>query len=211
MYTPKVFRETDLPTIHRAVEADSFATWVVASETGKLEITHVPFLLDAAAGTLRVHVARANPIWRLAIAEGATSVVVFHGPHAYVSASWYEHATKQVPTWNYAVVHAHVGQGRVLANDELLAMLEAMSSHYEAANGSTWKIDDLAPSVRDELLAAIVGLSLPVDRWEAKAKLSQNRSPEDRRRVVDALKRRGSADDLAMVDLMTRTNSEFTP
>ncbi|MDI1437496.1 FMN-binding negative transcriptional regulator [Polyangium sorediatum] len=200
MYLPRAFQESDPAEIHDFIEAHSFGALLVAKADGALEIAHLPFLLDRRAGphgTLRAHVARPNPIWKLA-AAGHPATVVFSGPHGYVSARWYEHPREQVPTWNYMVVHAHGRLEAPMDRAGLSALLDDLSSFHERGAPEPWRMDQLEDAFREELLDAIVGLSLPIDRLEAKFKLSQNRSPEDRARVIRALRERGGPDDLAM-------------
>jgi transcriptional regulator len=205
MYLPKIFQEPEPARIHAFIKAHSFGALIVTGADGALEIAHLPFLLDTQTGPhgrLRAHVARANPIWKLA-AEGRPATVVFSGPHGYVSARWYEHPDKQVPTWNYMVVHA---QGRLEApmdRSELWALLDELASFHEHGAPQPWRMERLEESLREDLLGAIVGLSLPIDRLEAKFKLSQNRSPEDRARVIRAFQERGGAVDVAMADWMS--------
>lgn len=145
------------------------------------EIAHLPFLLRD--GRLFAHVARANPIARLALTSSV--LALFNGPHGYVSPTWYTEPTAQVPTWNYAVVHAR-GRARELSRNELLALLRRLTDAFEV-QPKAWSLDDLPTAFRDQLAQEIVGLEIEVDRWEAKFKLSQNRSREDASRVADAL------------------------
>ena len=117
MYLPKAFAEPDLATLHDLVEAHAFGVLVVPSAAGPPEISHLPFLLDRTRGphgTLYAHTARANPIWR-GFDGRAGALAVFQGPHGYVSPSWYA-SRDDVPTWNYAVVHAH-GAPRLIEAD----------------------------------------------------------------------------------------------
>lgn len=215
MYTPRLFREDDVERIDELIEAHPFGLIVVAGgggaddpadptePTGGPVLTHVPCLLDRGAGargTLRFHVARANPVAR-SIAAARETTVVFQGPHGYVSASWYERPHEQVPTWNYAVVHAH-GRARELSREETVTLLRDLAAAFEDGGPAAWNVDRLAPEDLDGMLPEIVGFALPIERIEGKFKLSQNRSPEDRRRVVEALRRRGTPDDLAMVRWM---------
>src|SRR5262249_33415241 len=124
MYQPRLFKESDLARIHKLVRAYPFAT-VVHSGAHGFDANHLPLLLDekrGPEGTLRGHVARANPLWREL--DGSREVLaIFHGPHAYVSSNFYAKPEEHVPTWNYAVVHAH-GRPRVLEQpEELLGLL----------------------------------------------------------------------------------------
>src|SRR5579883_1304747 len=121
----------------------SFATLVTVQD-GAPFATHVPVLLDADAGeqgALRAHLARANPQWR-ALAEGQEALVLFQGPHAYVSPAWYE-THPSVPTWNYAVVHAY-GKPRLLDDAELFALLRASVAEYESGRETPWEFDSLS-------------------------------------------------------------------
>jgi transcriptional regulator len=202
MYIPNVFAEHDEAEIRALVEAHSFGTLLVPQPGGQIEISHVPFVLGADGTMLRAHVARANPIWRLAISpqRSADVVVVFHGPHGYVSPTWYEKPRVQVPTWNYAMVHAHVSAPEVMPENELRALLGDLTKTYEKPGG--WSLADLEPEAAERMLKEIVGLFLPVARWEAKLKLSQNRSAFDHASVREAFKTRGTPDDYEMARLM---------
>jgi transcriptional regulator len=204
MYQPRVFREEEPARLHDLVDRYSFGVLLVALPTGEIDIAHLPMLLDRDVGgkaRLRMHLATANPIWRAALAAGRATVV-FSGPHGYVSASWYETPTEQVPTWNYAVVHAH-GTPRKMERVELLQLLDDLVSAHEPSAPEAWKTSVLSPALRDELLLEIVGLAIDVTTLEGKFKLSQNRSDTDRARVAEALRLRGTPDDMELVRLMS--------
>lgn len=188
MYLPSHFEITDAATLHAFVRAHPLATWATVVD-GAPQVNHIPFLLDpeaGAQGTLIGHVARANPVWRVP----AASVFVFHGPEAYVSPSWYpskrEHG-KAVPTWNYAVVHAHGTPEVVEDRAALRAILERQTQAQEAGLPHPWALDDAPADFLEQMLQAIVGIRVPVVRWQAKFKLSQNRSAADREGVIDGL------------------------
>jgi transcriptional regulator len=203
MYNPALFRVADSTRLHELIDAYPFGTLVAPAPDG-LEVAHVPFVLDRGAGphgTLRFHVARANPVWRAAL-TAQEIVAVFRGPDAYVSASWYEKPREEVPTWNYAVVHAHGRATGPMMNDELRRLLTDIAARHE--NGEApWRLDGLDPAFVDELLGQIVGVSVEIARLDGKFKLSQNRSDEDRRRVREALAARATEADLAMLRLMS--------
>ncbi len=204
MYLPRAFREDDRETLHAFIERHAFATLIVAPPGAELAIAHVPVVLDRAVGNgrLRLHVATANPIWRLALETGKATIV-FNGPHGYVSARWYETPTEQVPTWNYAVVQAECTPER-LAAPELLALLDDLVAVHEGDGPAAWRTKLLSPELRDALLLEIVGLAFHIMKLQGKLKLSQNRSEIDHARVVEGLTERGNPDDLALVALMTR-------
>lgn len=205
MYQPKVFREADQRRLHDLIASHSFGALITTDEQGALEISHLPFLLDrdhGPHGALRVHVARANRIWKLATA-GRPVTVVFDGPHGYVSPRWYEHPREQVPTWNYAVVHAHGRAVGPMDRADLAQLLDDLSAFHEADAPEPWRFAELDAALREQLLAEIVGMTIVVERLEGKLKLSQNRSAADHDRVVRAFRERGRPDDLEMVRLMT--------
>jgi len=206
MYVPAQFAETRLEVLHGLIEARPFATFVT-SAGGEIVVDHLPLLLDASAGalgTLRGHVARANPLWRQ-LASDSDSVAVFQGPQKYISPSWYpsKHADgKAVPTWNYVVVHAW-GRPRVIEDEEwLLRLVTDLTNTHEAGQATPWKVSDAPADYTERLLRAIVGIEMPIARIAGKWKVSQNRPAGDRLGVVAGL--RSSADDesLAMAELV---------
>lgn len=204
MYTPTAFSGSDTARLHDLVERHSFGTLIATGDQGELEIAHLPFLLDRGAGALgrlRVHVARANPIWSLAL-RARQLVAVFAGPHGYVSPRWYQDPTTSVPTWNYVVVHAHGRAEGPLPGRELLALISDLTNLHERGAAAPWRLGTLDPAARDELAGEIVGLSIAIERLEGKLKLSQNRSPADRARVAQELVKRATPDDVAMARLM---------
>ncbi|MCU0922056.1 MAG: FMN-binding negative transcriptional regulator, partial [Burkholderiaceae bacterium] len=152
---------------------------------------HLPLEFDATAGeqgTLFGHVARANPLWR--VAAGAPVLAVFGGPQAYVSPSWYpsKAAThKVVPTWNYTVVHAHGVLEAVEDAPWLRALVGRLTDQFEAPRPTPWAVDDAPTDYVQQMLRAIVGIRIPLTRLLGKWKVSQNRSEADRLGVADGL------------------------
>jgi len=201
MYTPKHFSVDDLATLQAFIRENSFAILVTAS--GALSASHLPFHLDSATGPygiLQAHMARANPQWR-EFADGAEALVVFQGAHTYISPSWYE-ARKAVPTWNYAAVHAY-GRPRVIEDrDKALAVIRRLVAQYESPATGPWSLDSLPVEFVDAQLKGIVAFDIPIERLEGKYKLSQNRPPADRERVVAALKQAGGESALGVARLM---------
>ncbi len=197
------FQVTDAATLQALVHAQPLATLVIAHE-GALHANHIPLYLDpdrGLHGTLIGHVARANGVWPLLPQQ---AVAVFHGPQAYVSPSWYPSKAidgKQVPTWNYAAVHAHGTLCAVEDPVRLRAILHTLSERHEAHRANPWRIDDAPPDYIHQLLRAIVGIEMPVDRWDGIWKVSQNRSDTDRAGVVQGLLGEGTpaAQDMAML------------
>lgn len=186
MYAPSHFDESRPEVMHGLIGAHPLGTLVTHDVDG-LGADHLPFEISPGApgapyGVLRAHLARANPLWK----KDGEVMVVFQGPCAYVSPSLYEEKAisgKVVPTWNYAVVHAH---GPLRAIDDpvwLLGLLARLSASHEAARPIPWKIDDAPREFIDKLLGAIVGIEIPVQRMQGKWKMSQNRSENDRRAI----------------------------
>lgn len=184
MYTPPSFREEREEVLHGLLRDHPLATVIVQRPDG-LEATHVPLLLQE--GTLRGHVAAANP---LADADGARTLVIFHGPQHYISPGWY--ATKQsdprvVPTWNYIAVHAH-GVLRTFRDPERLrATVRELTAIMESSQEEPWSITDAPGEYIDKMLRAITGIEIVVERLEGKWKLSQNRPEADRHSVAEQL------------------------
>ena len=196
MYLPPHFVEPRIEALHRIIRENPLGTLVTHSARG-LDANHIPFLLDparGAMGTLQAHVARANPLWT-EFAEGADVMVVFRGPHGYISPNWYpsKHEThRQVPTWNYEVVHAH-GRLRIMDDEKFLrGLLARLTRHHEASEPSPWKMGDAPADYIDQMLKAIVGVEVDILRVEGKRKLSQNRDARDFEGVVTNLHERGN-------------------
>lgn len=198
MYLPAHFNVTDTATLQALVQARPLATWAMVVD-GLPVVNHVPFMLDPTRGehgTLVGHVARANPVWR----TPGPSVLAFQGDQAYVSPGWYpskhEHG-KVVPTWNYAVVHAHGTPVVVEDRAALRAIVEGLTRVHEAARPRPWAVADAPPDYIDTLLGAIVGIEVPVQRWVGKFKLSQNQTAANRHGVVQGLQAQDAQHPLA--------------
>ena len=188
MYVPKHFEVTDTAWCHALMRAQSFALMITADDTGAPFATHLPILVDETRGplgTLRGHVARANPHWRH-LAAGRPTLVVFSGAHAYVSPSWYA-THPAVPTWNYVAVHAS-GTGALVEDAEQVRALLADLVHvYESPGPEAWSFEALPADYVAGMQRGIVAFEIPIARLEGKAKLSQNRDAVDRGRTREAL------------------------
>jgi transcriptional regulator len=205
MYIPTQFRETDVPTVHRAIRAAGLATLVTTGPDGILA-TPLPLLLDPEAGpfgTLLGHVARANPQWHRS-ATDADALAMFTGPDAYVTPSWYatKRATgKVVPTWNYVAVHAY-GRVEFIEDAEwLLGLVTRLTGKHEGAREKPWAVSDAPVDFIRSQLKGIVGVRLPIARLEGKWKMSQNRNAEDRAGVVEGF---GAEGNPVLSDLVAR-------
>lgn len=206
MYLPQHFAEPRIDVMHTLMRANPLATLVTLSSAG-LDANHIPLQLVAGSspfGTLQGHVARANPLWR-DFDEKVEVLCVFQGPDGYISPSWYatkkEHG-KAVPTWNYAVVHAH-GKLRIIDDAGWLrAQIEALTTQHEAALPQPWAVGDAPADYTEKMIAAVVGIEITITRLAGKWKVSQNQPAENQTGVIEALRHNGRAESAAMADLV---------
>ena len=200
MYIPAHFAIKHTQDVHAIIRAHPLGALVPLGPEG-LDANHIPFELDASQGEqglLTAHVARANPVWQQC--KGSVDVlVIFRGNQSYISPNWYpsKHEThRQVPTWNYEVVHVH---GRLTVMDEekfVRGVVARLTREHEVNEPRPWKMGDSPPDYIDGMLRAIVGIEIEIKRIEGKAKLSQNRENRDRLNAADVLITHGN-DDLA--------------
>lgn len=190
MYTPSAFHVEGIDRLHSFMEQHSFAT-IVSAADGSPSAIHLPVVVQPNGGrfgTLVAHMARANPLWRSWTSETEV-LVIFTGPHAYISPSWYDQQVT-VPTWNYSAVHAY-GRARLITDPEALrALVIQQTNLYEGLEGSTWD-RSLMDQVMESLLKGIVGFSIEIERLDGKFKFNQNRSVADHEGVTVALERSG--------------------
>lgn len=198
MYIPPHFAQARPEELHRIIRAHPLGM-LVTQAGGTLDADHIPFEFDPGAGThgvLRAHVARANPLWQRCPA-GSSVMVVFRGAQAYVSPNWYpskHEAHRQVPTWNYEVVHAH---GTLAVHDDerfVRGLVARLTRRHEAGEPRPWKMGDSAPAFIDEMLRHIVGIEVAVTSLVGKSKLSQNKDARDRLSAAGALDAHGQAE-----------------
>ena len=210
MYLPRHFEQTDPAALHGLIRAHPLAALVTHGADCAVTADHVPleFHPDAGEhGTLRGHVARANPLWRQA--AGQPVLAIFQGPQAYVSPSWYatKAAThKVVPTWNYAVVHAHGVLRAVEEAPWLLALVGRLTAAHEAGREPPWAVSDAPADFVEQLLGSIVGIEVVLTRLVGKWKVTQNRSQADRDGVAAGLQRTNAA---ALAALVNNPNQEL--
>ncbi len=196
MYIPRANEEKRVPVLQQLMRAEPLAA-LVTMRSGGLFATHLPMVLEAdedGLGTLRGHVARANRQWRDFDAS-VDALAIFAGPQHYITPSWYPSKLedgRDVPTWNYVVVHAY-GPLRVVQDSEwLLRHLQQLTDQSEAGRAVPWKVSDAPPDYIRQLVNGIVGFELPIKRLEGKWKVSQNRTGADRRGVIEGLAELGT-------------------
>ncbi|MEY3669093.1 MAG: hypothetical protein RL258_488 [Pseudomonadota bacterium] len=192
MYIPDHFAIRDPAEAYRIIEAHPLGVLVTSTSAG-LDANHLPFELNADRGVLTAHVARANPVWQQC-GEGIDALVIFRGEESYISPNWYpskQESHRQVPTWNYQVVHVH---GRLSVQDRekfVRGVVARLTRKHEASEPKPWKMGDSSPDFIEEMLKAIVGIEVTIARLEGKAKLSQNREARDRVNAAAVLAEKG--------------------
>lgn len=204
MYLPNHFEETRKDVLFPFMEEHPLGTLITLGSQG-LDANHVPLELDPASGPfgiLRAHVARSNPVWRDFSAETG-ALVVFQGASSYISPSWYpakqEHG-KVVPTYNYMVVHA-AGPLKVIDDAAWLqGLVERLTRRHESNLASNWKVSDAPRDYIEKMLAAIVGIEIPIAKLTGKWKVSQNQSAANRDGVVSGLLAIGDDNAAAMAE-----------
>lgn len=206
MYVPAHFAITDPAALHRLMREHPLGALVTHGADG-LDADHIPFLFDpnkGERGTLIGHVARANSVWQRC-PTGTPVMVIFRGAEAFISPSWYpskHDAHRQVPTWNYEVVHAH---GILTVHDDerfVRGVVARLTRQHEAGEAKPWTMSDAPPDFIDSILRNIVGIEITLSSLVGKAKLSQNKEVRDRLSAADTLGSRGH-DELAQA--MRRT------
>jgi transcriptional regulator len=201
VYLPPVFTEARPEVLVEHIERYDFGLLVSHGAAG-LVASHIPFVIERDGDRLHLHGHLARPNPQVAdLARGGEVLAIFHGPHAYISPSWYA-SGPSVPTWNYTDVHAY-GIVRLVEDAEWLRrLLQRLSERHEARNPVPWQMQELPESYLKGMLRGIIGFDIAVTRLEGKYKLSQNRPASDRPRVVAALERQSDANSLAIAELM---------
>lgn len=203
MYIPSAFEITDPAKIAETISSNSFAS-MISQDGDSLFASHLPFLyksVPGGKGKLISHMAKANRHWQL-FNEKQEALVIFNGPHAYISPSWYV-AEVAVPTWNYVTIHVY-GIPRIMETEaELNAVLDATVEKHEAGLPNPWT-PNLPEELKTKLHQAIVGFEIAITRIEAKFKLGQNRSKEDQEKMLQILQNSGDAESMRLAALMVR-------
>jgi transcriptional regulator len=208
MYLPKHFEETRIEILHELIREYPLGALVTLTPAG-LDANHIPFEIDpepAPFGTLRGHIARANPLWRN-FTHGVHVLVMFQGPESYISPSWYAtkaETGKVVPTWNYAVVHAHGPLHVIDDRSWLRTFVTRLTDRHESRRHNPWKVTDAPEQFIEEMVGAIIGLEIPIARLTGKWKMSQNRPERDRDGAADGLMEDGRESSAAVARLIRR-------
>lgn len=206
MYIPKHFEETRPLVLENLIRRYPLAT-IVTQGNGELSANHIPLLLGATAaplGVLQGHVARTNPLLS-DLAESQDALIIFQGPDAYVSPSWYAEKAltgKVVPTWNYLAVHAY---GKISTHEDpdwLREHLQNLTTEHESSFDTPWQIGDAPSEYVSRMLRGIVGIEIAISRVVGKWKLSQNKTPADQQAIAAGLGLQGRPEGIALAQIM---------
>ena len=190
------------PEVLDFIRKNAFAT-LYTQVNGKPWATHLPLFLEGKPEgkfVLHGHLAKANSQWKQ-LAQAEEVLVVFQGPHAYISSSWYTH--ENVPTWNYLAVHVY-GKARLIEGEELMHHLKTLVDQYETGRTNRVQVETMTPSYLDGQIRALVGFELEISEVHASAKLSQNRDDENYERIVQQLEQSPLASDLEVAEEMRK-------
>ncbi|WP_160726039.1 FMN-binding negative transcriptional regulator [Bacillus sp. USDA818B3_A] len=199
MYIPKHFKIIDEGTIYDFIEKYSFAT-LFSQHKGEPCATHLPLILNKNENALYGHFARPNEQWK--DAENQQVLVIFQGPHCYISPSWYE-SMKAVPTWNYVSIHVY-GKMEIIEDQKVIFdSLNDMVNKYESP-ASPYQLSDVNPSFIEGMSKGIVAFRINITKMEGKAKLSQNHPVERQELIIKALENTSHQDNLQVAELMKK-------
>lgn len=210
MYLPTYFKESRIEVLHDLMRARPLATLVAQSDSG-LVANHIPVETEsepAPHGMLRGHIARSNPLWR-EYRPGSEALAIFHGPQVYISPSFYpakKETGEVVPTWDYAVVHAHGTLHFVQDTAWLRALVVRLTDSHEKARANPWKVTDAPPPYVEKMLSLIVGFEFSITELTGKWKISQNHPAANREGVVQGLRAAADADSREIASLLTSFN-----
>ena len=213
MYIPKQFEVSDLSEIKKFVEFTASADFVTIDDEGQPLATLMPILWvedGSEYGQLIMHISKGNPQWK-SIKQNQKSLAIVHGAQAYITPNSYASKAengKVVPTWNYTSVHIS-GQVQITEDEfELLKMVERLTDHHEKSETKPWSVSDAPPEFISAQLRAIVGITMKIEKVEAKAKLNQNRPETDRAGVIRTLSASDKYGDNQIAELMSTDNEK---
>lgn len=199
MYVPKQFHNNDASAIADFIRHHGFGILVSQSDN-RMVATHIPLELSEDETKLRGHIARANPQWKN-FANSGEVMVIFPGPHAYVSSSWYDH--ENVPTWNYIAVHVY-GKIQIIEGDELYSALKKLVDKYEKTSEYPVSVEKMSPEYVRQSIKGLVGFEIEITSIEAAYKLSQNRDRKNYANIINELEKRGDHESRSVASEMRK-------
>ncbi|PPA70429.1 FMN-binding negative transcriptional regulator [Jeotgalibacillus proteolyticus] len=201
MYIPKHFKVTDMNEIKSFIQENSFGT-IVTTENGKPIATHLPLIFSQKGDEdyITGHMAYGNPQWKT-FKDAENVLVIFQGPHAYISSSWYEQ--ENVPTWNYQAVHLY-GKASILEKEELVEEMTLMLETYENHRENPVLWDKLSPPLLEKQIKGIVGFKIKIQEVQAAYKLSQNRNDHDHTNIINQLQNEPTPNSAQLAEVMKK-------
>lgn len=200
MYTPKYFKSEDDQGIKDFIRQNGFGI-LVSAANGNLLATHIPLELSEDGTKLSGHISKVNPQGKDLTDE---VLVIFNGPHAYISSSWYNH--RNVPTWNYIAVHVY-GTVRIIEGEELFQSLEQLMNKYEKHSADPVTTEKLTPAYMQQAMKGVLGFEIAITKTEATYKLSQNRDRESYTNIIHELDNQNEADSTAIASAMRQNHA----
>lgn len=199
MYVHTYSRVSDSKEIFDFINENSFGILVNTVES-KLWASHIPLVLSADGSELSGHVSRGNKASKH-FSDNEEVLCIFHGPHTYISSSWYNH--ENVPTWNYLAAHVY-GTLHILEGDALLESLKELTNKYEKHSEKPLKVEDMDAAYLQREMKGVVGFKITITRIEASFKLSQNRDDENYKRILENLEKRGDSQSILIAEKMKK-------
>ena len=200
MYTPNHFKQSNIDEVKEFIFANSFGI-LINQVNGRPWATHIPLELGInkdGKDTLSGHISRGN-IQGKAFQENNDVLAIFHGPHTYISSSWYNH--ENVPTWNYVAVHVY-GKVRIIEGEELYQSLKKLVDKYEQQSEKAVTMEGFSAGYLERELKGIIGFEIVIEDIQSAYKLSQNRDEVNKARIIEQLEKRGDAHSTEIADLM---------
>lgn len=206
MYIPKYFKVTDFDEIREFIQKNSFGT-IVTTKQDKPIASHLPLELHTQGNDYYItgHIAYANPQWKTFEDENNNVLVIYQGPHSYISSSWYEQ--ENVPTWNYQAVHVY-GIASIMSEQELEEDLKLLLQKYERHRENAVLWENLSPQTKKQI-KGIVGFKIKIQEVQAAYKLSQNRNEQDNNNIIDKLSEEENLNSHQIAKVMKDTKSSI--
>ncbi len=207
MYIPNNNLINNQAEVFRFMQENPFAI-IINENNGELIASHTPVEIESDENgnpIIRTHIAKANPQWKT-FSEAKNLLVIFNGPHTYISSSWYDHVN--VPTWNYIAVHVY-GKPKILDRTATIKVLQNLVARHEQPSAKPFKMDDLDDAYLDSHLKALVAFEITIDKIDAKAKLSQNRNEHNYDLVINELDKREDEQSHAIADEMEKIKPDL--
>ncbi len=197
MYTPAYAKNENEEDLKDFIRKNGFGI-VVSTVDGKLWATHIPLIL--VGDKLQGHISRGNKQWR-ALPQNEEVIVIFQGPHTYVSSSWYDH--ENVPSWNYVAVHVY-GKAHMQSEEELIESLRQLTNKYEKDSVHPVSVDTMSEKFLHAELRGTIGFEITIERMEANFKLSQNRDEKNHTQIISELEKRGDENSVSVANEMRK-------